>query len=468
MRTLLALFLIAVSLALFGPVFYPLLDADQALHVLMGRDFSGLRDGYYWGQDRLGSLLPLLAKPLNALFNPLWAYTVAMALVLWACFNQLRAWVPQPLVLPAFTFLLFPAFPWLYAVLPGQPYLAQTLFLLLGIRWFQLRTNSKNWWVLWVALATLGVWASELSAIFFVLGTAFHAHQLYRNEGWVALRKALPPALATGAVALLLLLVLKNQADNVGAYLQVWASPDEVVGNLQAMSRWTTDHLLFLVEEWGTSVAFILTLITVTLGALLPLWRWKTIPLIAQILWLTGVCTLIFLPFSHWVALMGADPRYFIPAVAAFALAAVLSAPPGQWSKGLAGIMTATAVFSVVGFAQVVRVKGTLVEWKPARQTAAAWGQQSPYPAIATYWMAYPYAVLHSGEVVALPHDREYVRNAHQLSKLMQADTILVLGSFWLDHYPDTLVQFGQPLLRAGTPDTLEGWHGCVYRWDGR
>jgi hypothetical protein len=184
-----------------------------------------------------------------------------------------------------------------------------------------------------------------------------------------------------------------------------------------------------------------------------------------RLLWFSGVATLLFLPLSHWVALMGADPRYFIPAVVQLTLAAALAVPPGWATRALAGTLVVGGACAIAGYVQIIRVKDTLVEWKPARQSAAAWGQQSAYPALATYWMAYPYAALHPGEVVALPHDREYVRNAHQLPQLLASDTILVLGSYWLDHYPDTLVQFGQPLLRAGTPDTVEGWHGCVYRW---
>lgn len=465
MRNLIALALIFLCLALFGAATYHLLDADQALHALMGRDFSGWQSGYYWGQDRLGSLLPLLAAPLNALFHPLWAYTLATALVLWGWHVQLRAVIPPPLALPLLAALLFPAFPWLYAVLPGQPYLAQTLFLLLGVRWFQLRVNSNNWWVIWLVLSTLAVWASELSAFFFGAGTLAYATQLHRNEGWAPLRKSAKAILLTSALGLLILLVLKNQASNVGAYLQVWATPEEIANNVAAIQRWMLDHLLFRVEEAGTSLAFIAALAVLGAGLIFPLVRWKHMATATRLLWFSGVATLLFLPLSHWVALMGADPRYFIPAVVQLTLAAALAVPPGWATRALAGTLVVGGACAIAGYVQIIRVKDTLVEWKPARQTAAAWGQQSAYPALATYWMAYPYAALHLGEVVALPHDREYVRNAHQLPQLLASDTILVLGSYWLDHYPDTLVQFGQPLLRAGTPDTVEGWHGCVYRW---
>ena len=468
MRHLPALLLILLCLFLFGPTGYRLLDADQAVHVLMARDFRGLPDLYYWGQDRLGSLLPLLAAPLNALLPPLLAYTAAMLVVLLGWYILLQRTLPHSLTIPTLAFLLFPAFPFLYGVLPGQPYLAQTLFLLMGMNWFQQRENTRRWWSVWVLLGTLGLWASELSLPFFAAATVLYGQALYRAGGRKAIFRALPPAGITGALGILLLLVAKNQAQGVGEYLRVLASPTEIMLNLRAMGVWLADHLLFRVAEAGTSVAFWLTLAAVGTGLVLTPLQGARASLTARALWWSAMGTLVFLPLSHWVALMGTDPRYFIPVVVQGTLAGILTLQTSKAYRRMGWLLALAFLFSLAGYLQVVSAKDTLVEWKPSRQAIAELTQKTNKPALATYWIAYPYAALQPEEIVALPHDKEYVRNIHQLPSLLSSDTLVVIGNHWLETYPDTLVQFNHTLLRAGEPNHSGALHFCAYRWDNR
>ncbi len=45
----------------FAPLNTPNLNADRAIHVLMAADLKLPQDLYYWGQNRLGSIVPLLS-----------------------------------------------------------------------------------------------------------------------------------------------------------------------------------------------------------------------------------------------------------------------------------------------------------------------------------------------------------------------------------------------------------------------
>jgi hypothetical protein len=53
-----------LSFRAFSPATAFTLNSDEASHVLMAYDFRFPTDLYYWGQDRLGSLVPLLAHGL--------------------------------------------------------------------------------------------------------------------------------------------------------------------------------------------------------------------------------------------------------------------------------------------------------------------------------------------------------------------------------------------------------------------
>ena len=53
---------IALSFLFYSSNFYPLLGSDDAIQVLMIHDFKLPHDLYFWGQDRYGSLIPLLGQ----------------------------------------------------------------------------------------------------------------------------------------------------------------------------------------------------------------------------------------------------------------------------------------------------------------------------------------------------------------------------------------------------------------------
>lgn len=63
-----------VSFFLFAPIYSNGYSSDNAIHVLMAYDFEFPTDLYYWGQDRLGSLIPMLAAIPVKLFgwSPIW------------------------------------------------------------------------------------------------------------------------------------------------------------------------------------------------------------------------------------------------------------------------------------------------------------------------------------------------------------------------------------------------------------
>ncbi|HET6226140.1 MAG TPA: hypothetical protein VFF27_07655, partial [Bacteroidia bacterium] len=58
-----------LSFRFFSSMYYPLLNTDDAVTVLMIHYFKLPDHLYFWGQDRLGSIIPLLAQPLYHLLH---------------------------------------------------------------------------------------------------------------------------------------------------------------------------------------------------------------------------------------------------------------------------------------------------------------------------------------------------------------------------------------------------------------
>lgn len=51
-----------MSFRFYSSLFYPLLNSDNAVTILMIHYFKIPDDLYFWGQDRMGSLIPLLGQ----------------------------------------------------------------------------------------------------------------------------------------------------------------------------------------------------------------------------------------------------------------------------------------------------------------------------------------------------------------------------------------------------------------------
>ena len=61
--------LFLLSFRFYSSLFYPVLNTDNAVTILMIHYFELPNDLYFWGQDRMGSLIPLLAQIPFKIFN---------------------------------------------------------------------------------------------------------------------------------------------------------------------------------------------------------------------------------------------------------------------------------------------------------------------------------------------------------------------------------------------------------------
>lgn len=70
--------LVSISFYFYAPCNSPLYNSDHAVHTLMSYDFTLPRDMFYWGQNRLGSLFPMVCYPFIKLFHihPLYVVSV--------------------------------------------------------------------------------------------------------------------------------------------------------------------------------------------------------------------------------------------------------------------------------------------------------------------------------------------------------------------------------------------------------
>jgi hypothetical protein len=231
-------------LAWFSVWTTPHLNADQAIHILMAERFDVARDAYYWGQDRLGSLLPALGAVLVALGVPsldalAW---VQLGLLLATGLVWLRLLRNPLLGALGFAAMLLPVFPFHESVAIGHPYLAQQFFGLLWLSVLDRGAGTQGGALRALGLPLLGLaalWASELSLPFLVASAWYYRRSLVdlvRSHPWASLAGSLVGGTALTAA--------KLGAPKQRGFGTLLADPSDLVKSISIQwSEWSTTLL---------------------------------------------------------------------------------------------------------------------------------------------------------------------------------------------------------------------------------
>ena len=176
-----------MSYLFYGPYNSLFYNSYHAIHVLMAADFQLPRDYYYWGQNRLGSLLPLCAFLFGKIIclQPIYLCAVVHYFFLFIGFIILSRLLSNHLSIIGMCAIIFlPVSEYSALTMIGHPYSSQlfagTLFLyfLARLRNSLLKNQIENKNRLLICLAFtffalmfyfLGVWVSEFNALLVII-----------------------------------------------------------------------------------------------------------------------------------------------------------------------------------------------------------------------------------------------------------------------------------------------------------
>ena len=150
-------------------------NSDNAVHVLMTNNFRFPEDLYYWGQQRLGSIIPLTALVFKYLgMSSIWAASIAEYLLLTFSFILFSLTIKNLSLRFALSLAwFFPLKFYLVFTQIGHPLIGQFFFLSIFYYFInRLIFSAKNLPVFWFIAAgfaiPLSIWASELSIVTFL------------------------------------------------------------------------------------------------------------------------------------------------------------------------------------------------------------------------------------------------------------------------------------------------------------
>ena len=441
-------------------------NSDNAIHALMAEDFQWPIDFYYWGQNRLGSFLPMLASPFYYLVSSgIYAVAIAQLILVVSVYASFQSLFPSWWSKFAVAvFSIIPIYPFLVQTQPGHPVLAQLFFLGVCFALF-FGKSSQTKKAFWIPLsAFLALWSSELSAVALAVFCLIYYKELLQlaRAQW----RQVAAGTALGLGWLILAKVSAASDPNYAALFTTWPS---FVAILQQHIQDLWVLMQFKSNKPGNSLLIIFILINVLALAFLAGKR------IVQnrMFWLffgTAAGTYFLVCASNWNAIMDRPLHHFTPAYIFFALAMLVA-----WGEARSetlkkvmplGLATVHAVASIWFITTLSLSVPGRVSMKQAKKLIAEIELRHPAQTvglIGSYWNTYSLDALR-GNIISIPGDNELVRTTRYKTQVFGCKEIVVIKTNWRDDLPQVLEQHGYRLQKTSEDLTLDDFVYAYYR----
>ena len=475
------LLIILGSFRLFSAVFYPALNSDNAITILMIHYFKLPGDLYFWGQDRMGSLIPLLAQFFTRVlgFSAIWAESVTHYLILLAGYlaaaSFIKSWFYR-MVLAVFWF--FPTMRMIdvtqFAFGIHYSLIVICCFLILKKDDPRVRDNAPLFHSVMTLLTVLGiaaVWVSDMAMIsVFVLLAAqvfffFRKHGIQKN---VFKQPELYYALGGMAAGTIFISWAKS--------LMVYRAQYAVVGDWATIAKTTGIFLHTLgealvynpAEPFSVVYSYLLIILLIMMVAGFRKIRFDpSTRKLLLIFVLDAVLLLGVILGSEFTLISNVPRRYFTCTYMASGMAILLLLDNMQIHgfrsvavRLVAGLLVIAGAVGVV-YTLKYQYPATLT---PRSELSAEFRSLGKPGIIADYWNSYVVSCVDPENIKATQYDFSPVRNQGLADEVLLKKEIYVIGDGWLTEFPDSLCQFQRLLLRAGQPFVMGNSNVCLYR----
>ena len=463
--SILLFIIIIFSFRNFSYKFYPLLNADMAINILMSPDYQLPQDLYAWGQDRGGTLIPLISHYLNILvpISPVSVVSIVHYLILIMGFLATSVML-KTRISKVFLAILWFFPPWHFTDFVLFPFGTQFSLFMTGV-WLVRQSENKAGFFqkhLFLALSCfmmiLSIWVSELGILMVVLLIVFGIYSAIFNKSEFRSTLRLNQILHIlfwVIIAIVFILYAKSTATRIDVYSdKPFNTYTEIAGSLKIIFLSLYNVFIFSSENTIESIYawMLLAGIMIIKGMAIfgnKEWFQKTNKKWFLFFLINGILTLIVIIISHWVFLNGVGRRYFVLVYISFALVVLFLAETFEKRK-LRTLQVLSAVIILTGAISSC-YKFYYPRHIPSRiKVLSEFQSLGNIGLIAEYWNSYLSATPDPIRIKATPHDKDYVRNYKLVEEVLAQPRIYVIKDMWMDTFPDTLYQFGRILVRKG------------------
>jgi hypothetical protein len=474
--------IIILSFLCYSSNFYPLLGSDDAIQVLMIHYFQLPHDLYFWGQDRYGSLIPLVGQVFNKGLgiSPLTSESITHYLLLVAGFFAFASFFESKAVKLLFAII------WFFPPLRMADLLRLNLgeeYSLLAIGIFALNKLyekeilnyrlSHHLQLLGITLVfILAVWVSDLAIVPVSLILSLQVFTFFnttnKNPFLIFLKKpGFYYTMAGFAFGTAFILYGKQLADKSPLYnnFNDWHT---IYASLKMFGLSISDLLRFRAAEPFTSVylylVIVLSLMLVAKHGKIRFGKHQKKWFLFFVLDLVLIFCAIMV--SKWAFMNGVPRRYFISIYIVFWMAFFLAFESLE-NSGFKKLLT-VGLFVAVMLAGAGSLYNLKYIWpktlKPGAENAREFESLGRIGVIGNYWNSYIISVTDPERIIATPDELSSVRNRQMAYKTMERDTIYLIRDGWFDVFPDSLSQFGTKLYKDGEEFRMGDCNVCRYR----
>lgn len=474
--------IVVVSYSFYSSSNYPLLNSDDGMAILMAHYFKLPRDVYCWGQDRLGSLIPLMSQGFMKAFgaSAMTAVSLSNYLILilgYIGFSELIKTRYGKLVFALIWFFPFQRFIDLTRYTIGVEYslIAFAIFLMLKL---QFENRGFFYWrnhLLLLAInSVLGaaLWASDLSMVTItILLVVLYVHHFITKRTLLIRKEVLLYTVAGIIGWTYFILLAKSYAVAKTEDFASLNGINEMVEGLSIMFKSTFEVMLYSEHDFFTTLYTWLVSVFVLLIAVLIIRKkinvsnnqrkWVAFLLIDFCL-VMGVILL-----SRWVLINEMGRRYFVASYITMSLLLVILVEnvvlTDRYKRLLkAGLLTVVFVGAVSPIFNMQFVEGKTL--RSMKSVSKEFTQLGDIGLIGAYWNAYRISCAYPETIVATPEDLDDVKNRDLVPLVFAQPKLYVVRDGWMTSFPDTMVQFRIPLKRIGKEQLVGGHHIQQYK----
>mgnify|MGYP001374727788 CR=1 FL=1 len=474
-------FLFLGSFYLFSSIRYPLLNSDNAVTVLMTHYFKFPNDLYFWGQDRLGSLIPLIGQIPNKLFgmSPILSESITHYLILLAGFLAFSTFIRSKFYKVIFAIIWF--FPPMHLIDVTQFAFGIHYSLIAIVCYLIDKLNKENSYdnpiryysilTLCSLLLVVAVWVSDMAMVSAGLLIGISIYYFIKNKNQVNSRNRnsfIVFSLIGSVVGYLFISYAKSLSTMQNSY-STFGEIDMIMKSCSVFLTTITNFLLFKTNEPATSIYtyFVITLIIATFFVIRKIKLTDNSRKWILYFFIETIVLFCIIMASKWTFLNNVPRRYFtctyITLSFAFILILdnlVLNAKQKQYFRTFTLITVLIGALSSIHYLKYVEPKSLV----PMAKVLEDFQNLGKIGIISEYWNSYVTSCINPELIKATPHDQTYaVRSVQIVEEVFAQPNIYVIKDMWMDNFPDSLWQFNRTLIKAGDEFKMGDCFVCKY-----
>jgi hypothetical protein len=473
--------IIIVSFLFYSSNFYPLLSSDDALNILMAHYYKLPNDIYCWGQDRGGTLIPLISQIFIKIFHFSAVTSVSFSnylilIIGFIGFSSLLKTKYNKILFAIIWFLPFQRFIDILRFPIGVEYslIAASIFLINRLDFKSASNRETN--NITLAVITLifiiSIWVSDLAII--TIGTLLVVLLIfsYFERNAIVLNKSILYSLVFGLTACFLFIKFAKSFAIVKS--EHYLSINDMNSFKEAallVVRANMEVLAFKTNEiFVTFYSYLVILFLIVFISYLFL-KNKFLILFSNkwfAFFVLDFCIIFAaLLFSSWVSANNMGRWYFVASYISLSLAILIAIEtmdsfkyPTKYLRHILLIIVLIGAISPIYTMKYVGPK-TL---RPMIKVVSEFKQLGKIGVIAEFWNSYITSCPDPEMIKATPHDKSDVRNQKLVDMVFEQKNLYIIKDMWMKTFPDTIEQFGYVLLRDGNQFRLGGCEVCKYK----